>query len=100
MDKAEQIREKLRGVIDPEIGMNLVEMGLIEEVTVKGDRAKIVFRPTSSFCPIAFYLAQQVKSAAESVVKQAEVYVRGHMMEEQINKTINAPKQHGGAKIP
>lgn len=92
MDKAEQIREKLRGVIDPEVGMNLVEMNMIEEITVEGDRAKIVFRPTSSFCPIAFYLAQQVKSAAESVVKQAEVYVHGHMMEEQINKTVNAPK--------
>ena len=92
MDKAEQIREKLRGVVDPEVGMNLVEMNMIEDITVEGDRAKIVFRPTSSFCPVAFYLAQQVKSAAESVVKQAEVYVRGHMMEEQINKTINAPK--------
>lgn len=92
MDKAEQIREKLRAVIDPEVGMNLVEMNMIEEVTVEGGRAKIVFRPTSSFCPIAFHLAQQVKSAAESVVKHAEVYVRGHMMEEQINKTINAPK--------
>jgi len=92
MDKAEQIKEKLRGVMDPETGINLVEMGLIEDVTVKGDRAKIVFKPSSSFCPIAFYLAQQVKSAAESVVKQAEVCVRGHMMEDQINKEINAPK--------
>jgi ATP-binding protein involved in chromosome partitioning len=90
MDKAEQIREKLRGVVDPEVGMNLVEMNMIEEITVEGDRAKIVFKPTSSFCPIAFYLAQQVKSAAESVIKRADVYVRGHMMEEQINKTINA----------
>jgi metal-sulfur cluster biosynthetic enzyme len=93
MDKAEKIKEKLREVIDPEIGMNLVEMGLIEDITVEGDRAKIVFKPTSPFCPIAFYLAQQVKSAAESVVKEVEVYVRGHMMEEQINKTVNAPKK-------
>lgn len=92
MDKAEKIKEKLREVMDPETGINIVDMGLIEEVTVKGDSARIVFRPTSSFCPIAFYLAQQVKSAAESAVKQAEVCVRGHMMEDQINKTINASK--------
>ena len=92
MDKVEKIKEKLRDVIDPETGINIVDMGLIKEVTVKGDSAKIVFRPTSSFCPIAFYLAQQVKSAAESAVKKAEVCVRGHMMEDQINKTINASK--------
>jgi len=93
MEKAEQIREKLREVIDPEIGMNLVEMNLIEDITVDGDRAKIIFRPTSPFCPIAFHLARQVKEAAESVVKEAEVHVRGHLMEEQINKTINVPRE-------
>jgi metal-sulfur cluster biosynthetic enzyme len=92
MEKAEKIKEKLREVMDPETGINIVDMGLIEEVTVKEDSAKIVFRPTSSFCPIAFYLAQQVKSAAESAVKHAEVCVRGHMMEDQINKTVNASK--------
>lgn len=52
MDKAEQIKEKLRGVVDPEVGMDLVEMNMIEDITIEGDRAKIVFRPTSSFCPI------------------------------------------------
>jgi metal-sulfur cluster biosynthetic enzyme len=92
MEKAKEIKKKLRAVIDPETGINVVDMGLIEEVTANGDRAKIVFRPTSSFCPIAFYLAQQVKSVAESVVKQAEVCVRGHMMEDQINRTVNAAK--------
>jgi metal-sulfur cluster biosynthetic enzyme len=93
MDKAEQIRNKLREIIDPHTGTSLVDMGLIDEVTVKGDHAKIVFRPTIPTCPIAFYLAQRVKSAAESVVREAEVYVRGHMMEEQINRMVNAPKR-------
>jgi len=54
MEKAEQIREKLRGVVDPEVGMNLVEMNMIGDITVEEGQAKIVFRPTSSFCPVAF----------------------------------------------
>lgn len=77
MDKAEQIREKLRDVIDPETGINVVDMGMVEEIAVKGDRAKIAFRPTIPGCPLITYLVQQVKSAAELVVKEAEVQVRG-----------------------
>ena len=70
-----QIQEKLRGVIDPETGVDVVEMGMIEEITVEGNRAKIAFRPTIPGCPLIFYLSQQIKSAAESVVKEAEVQV-------------------------
>ncbi|MCS7131224.1 MAG: iron-sulfur cluster assembly protein [Hadesarchaea archaeon] len=75
MDKVERIREKLRGVIDPETGINVVDMGMIERITVRGERAKILFRPTTPGCPLIAYLVKQVKSAAESVVKNADVEV-------------------------
>jgi len=74
--KAEQVREKLRGVIDPETGISVVDMGMIEGIEVKGDRATIAFRPTIPGCPLIHYLAQRIKSAAETVVKEAEVEVR------------------------
>jgi metal-sulfur cluster biosynthetic enzyme len=74
-DKAKQIQEKLRDVIDPETGIDVVEMGMIEKITVEGNRAKIAFRPTIPGCPLIAYLTQQIKSAAESVVKEAEVQV-------------------------
>lgn len=75
MDKVEQIREKLRDVIDPETGVNVVDMGMIEEITVEGNKAKILFRPTIPGCPLIAYLVRQVKSAAESVVKDVDVEV-------------------------
>ena len=75
MGKVEQIREKLRDVIDPETGINVVDMGMIEEITVEGDKATILFRPTIPGCPLLAYLLRQVKSAAESVVKDADVKV-------------------------
>ncbi|MEM2908183.1 MAG: iron-sulfur cluster assembly protein [Candidatus Hadarchaeales archaeon] len=75
MDKVEQIREKLRDVIDPETGVNVVDMGMIEEITVRGNKARILFRPTIPGCPLITYLVKQVKSAAESVVEDADVEV-------------------------
>ena len=74
--KTGQIREKLRGVIDPETGMSVVDMGMIEEIEVRGDRARIAFRPTIPGCPLIHYLVQRIKSAAETVVREAEVEVR------------------------
>jgi len=52
---------------------------------------KIDFIPSGPFCPIAFKLAMDVKNAALKVagVKKALVYCRGHMMEQQINETVN-----------
>lgn len=75
VDKVKQIQEKLRGVIDPETGIDVVEMGMIAKITIEGNRAKIAFRPTIPGCPLVSYLSQQIKSAAESVVKEAEVQV-------------------------
>jgi len=50
-------------------------MGMIEKITIEGNRAKIAFRPTIPGCPLVSYLTQQIKSAAESVVREAEVQV-------------------------
>lgn len=74
--ETERIKEKLRGVIDPETGMSVVDMGMIEEIVVEGNRARIAFRPTIPGCPLIHYLAQRIKSATETVVKEAEVEVR------------------------
>ena len=75
-DKAQEIKKKLKEVIDPETGVSVVDMDMIEEITVEGDRAKIAFRPTIPGCPLIAYLVQQIKAAAETVVKEAEVQVR------------------------
>ncbi len=75
-DKAQEIRKKLKEVIDPETGVSVVDMDMIEEISVEGNRAKIAFRPTIPGCPLIAYLVQQIKAAAETFVKEAEVQVR------------------------
>jgi metal-sulfur cluster biosynthetic enzyme len=88
----DKVREEVGKVVDPETGQNFTEMQMI--TSVKEDEpgvVKVEFIPTSPFCPIAFKLASDIKTAAKTVpgVKNAIVYCRGHMMEQQINEMTN-----------
>jgi len=74
-DKVQRIKEKLKEVVDPETGINVVDMNMIEKINVDGNSARIAFRPTIPGCPLVAYLSQQIKAAAETVVKEAEVQV-------------------------
>ncbi len=49
--KAETLREALREVIDPEIGLNIIELGLIRDVNLETDKTGIKMILTTPFCP-------------------------------------------------
>jgi metal-sulfur cluster biosynthetic enzyme len=88
----DKVREEVGRVIDPETGMTFAEMQMITNVKEEeSGTVKVEFIPTSPFCPIAFKMANDIKTAAKKVpgVKQALVYCRGHMMEQQINEMTN-----------
>jgi metal-sulfur cluster biosynthetic enzyme len=57
------IREALRHVVDPEIGVNIVDLGLVYRIEVEGARARIAMTMTSPACPLADYLKDLVTSA-------------------------------------
>ena len=57
------VREALRHVVDPEIGVNIVDLGLVYRIEVGGARARIVMTMTSPACPLADYLKDLVTSA-------------------------------------
>lgn len=88
----DKVREAAGKVVDPETGLTFAEMHMITSVKEEEPGlVKIDFIPSSPFCPIAFKLAMDIKNAALKVVgvKKALVYCRGHMMEQQINETVN-----------
>jgi metal-sulfur cluster biosynthetic enzyme len=62
------ILDALRGVVDPEIGMNVVELALIKQIILGPDSTEIKMILTTPFCPYAGSMIQQVKDQAESVV--------------------------------
>jgi metal-sulfur cluster biosynthetic enzyme len=57
------IREALRHVVDPEIGVNIVDLGLVYRIEVEGARARIAMTMTSPACPLADYLKDLATSA-------------------------------------
>jgi metal-sulfur cluster biosynthetic enzyme len=61
----EGLREALRVVIDPEIGMNVVELGLIRKVEIGDESGNIVMIMTTPFCPYAPALLEQSRRAAQ-----------------------------------
>jgi metal-sulfur cluster biosynthetic enzyme len=61
------VKAALRKVFDPEIGLNVVELGLVREINLEGDPAVIDMMMTTPFCPYAGWLVQQVKQQAEQV---------------------------------
>jgi metal-sulfur cluster biosynthetic enzyme len=62
------ILDALRAVVDPEIGMNVVELALIKQILLGDGETEVKMILTTPFCPYAGSMIQQVKEQAESVV--------------------------------
>src|SRR3990172_4084848 len=73
----EKILEALKKVDDAELGINIVDLGLIYGVAVKGGVAKITMSPTTPFCPYLPKMIKDIEKAARGVpgVSQALVSV-------------------------
>lgn len=66
-DLAAQVTEALRQVIDPELGYNIVDLGLVYEVEAAGGIVDIVMTTTTRGCPATAYLEAGAREAARSV---------------------------------
>jgi metal-sulfur cluster biosynthetic enzyme len=60
-NRLEAVLDALRSVVDPEIGMNVVELALIRQVILGDDESEIKMILTTPFCPYAGSMIQQVK---------------------------------------
>jgi len=69
--------DRLRKVIDPGANLNVVDMGLIKELSISDDgEVNVVFRPSSPVCPLAFVLAANIKKALEEVDEVSSVHLK------------------------
>ncbi|MHB8471229.1 MAG: metal-sulfur cluster assembly factor [Gaiellaceae bacterium] len=67
MASQNDVLEALRGVEDPELGMDVVDLGLVYEVEVDGPKAKILYSLTSMGCPAGQLIQQDMERAALEV---------------------------------
>jgi metal-sulfur cluster biosynthetic enzyme len=70
----ETVREALRSVVDPELHLDIVTLGLLRAIDLESDPVHIKMLLTTPFCPYGPWLVQQVKEAAE-VAADREVKV-------------------------
>jgi len=54
----ETVREALKDVIDPELGYNVVDLGLVYGITVDGGKVEIVMTMTTPGCPATNYIKE------------------------------------------
>jgi FeS assembly SUF system protein len=73
--QTQQIKDGLKKIYDPEIPMNIVDLGLIYRVDWESESVKVTMTLTAPGCPVAGILAEEVKTAVEKVpgVKSATV---------------------------
>ncbi len=63
------ILDALRAVVDPEIGMNVVELALIRQIILGQDQTEVKMILTTPFCPYAGSMIAQLKQQLETVVE-------------------------------
>jgi metal-sulfur cluster biosynthetic enzyme len=65
----EALTEELKKVMDPEIGLNVLELGLVRNVAVINGEAKMLMIMTTPFCPYAPVLLETTRQQAELGLK-------------------------------
>ncbi|MHA1573780.1 MAG: metal-sulfur cluster assembly factor [Alphaproteobacteria bacterium] len=88
----EKVLERLSTVIDPETGVDVVHMRLVEDLAV--DDAGVVsytFRPSSPFCPLAVNLALEIKRSVAGVpgVTGQKINVEGYIDSQGLSELLD-----------
>jgi metal-sulfur cluster biosynthetic enzyme len=89
-----EIVKQLAQVVDPEVGVPITEMDLVDDITINPDGiVSIGFHLTAPFCPPMFALeiAQDIKRRIGGLegVKEVKISMTGHFMAEEINRRVN-----------
>ena len=74
MPSVEEVQDALTNVIDPELGLDFVELGLVYEIAVDGDQVNVTFTLTSPGCPIGPQVSEQMKEFVGELDGVSEVH--------------------------
>jgi metal-sulfur cluster biosynthetic enzyme len=75
MPTKEQVVDALRAVEDPELGMDIVELGLVYDVEVEGPKVKVIHTLTSMGCPVGPMIQENIDEIARSMPDVEDVEV-------------------------
>ena len=66
----EPLRARLSEVVDPEIGMSIIQLGLIRDASLEGDIARLKMILTTPFCPYGPALVEMTRNKAQEALKK------------------------------
>jgi metal-sulfur cluster biosynthetic enzyme len=75
MPTKEDVFEALRAVEDPELGMDIVELGLLYDVEVDGSKVKVIHTLTSMGCPVGPMIQENVDQIVRAMPEVDDVEV-------------------------
>ena len=65
----EGFKSAMREVVDPELGLSIIELGLIRDVKIEDDNAEIMMILTTPFCPYGPAMIESTRQKAEQVLE-------------------------------
>ena len=74
MPTVDEVEEALTNVIDPELGLDFVELGLVYDIAVEGDEVFVTFTLTSPGCPIGPQVTEQMEEFVSELDGVSRVY--------------------------
>jgi metal-sulfur cluster biosynthetic enzyme len=91
-----RIFDELTKIVDPEIGVSIMELELIDKVDINTGKVSVDLHLTSPFCPavFGFKIAQDVRDNIYKLsgINDVKVNVSNHFMADAINKQVNDSK--------
>lgn len=105
MPTEEEVEEQLKEVIDPELDVNIVDLGLVREIEIEDDRVDILMTLTTPGCPLHSVFDEMVRQEVGGLTDVNEVDVEltfeprwtpEEMSDEARNEIGNIPGMAGG----
>jgi len=70
-EQSEQVRQALRQVMDPEIGLSVIELGLVRDLKIEDSEQHVKMIMTTPFCPYGPALLESTRAKAEEATGKA-----------------------------
>ncbi|SDH96252.1 metal-sulfur cluster assembly factor [Propionivibrio dicarboxylicus] len=67
-DETDRVRAALRQIIDPEVGVNIVDLGLVYDIVAAPERLRVDMTMTSPACPLGEMICEEARNAIAAAV--------------------------------
>ncbi len=68
--RTEEVRTALRRVVDPEVGMNIVDLGLVYDVIITDNKLQVDLTMTTPACPMGEMILDDARKALKALVSE------------------------------